>query len=1075
MFIEDASLQFVEADAQDVIAIYRSASDVAISMGGKQNQSCEAFVCVVQEGAMATAYVALSFQKTKNFMIFTPRKSPGDKGESDNVVRGALDFAKELGFDMQSVNLNYSKALREVVLNDLRVVRSAGAAKKAVHKKSGLEKGSKQSGVTAKKDSGSDTPVSEKAASFDPLEAKASEAGKNTGKGALQEKGAAREDRPVKGLPAKQEIADMRAAKEKLHAEKVKTEKDASAELAVLRAEIEGITKEIDSINAAKSAGTAAARDELERLVQARNDLTVAVSDESSSLSSEIEGLKKEIKAAREAFSREKVSLKGEIERLSSEKVESEKSAAAELAVLKLERNRLSEEKRAIREGNESEIALLKAELETLSSPEPTPEELLGLKTEVERIASEKSDAQKKQAAELSDLRMRIASLQEEKKREKEDGDRELTLLRGEIKLLQGEREALSTETAKELESAKAEVEKLREEVKVAGHVSSSELSSLRAEKERLLRDMSRMEDSSSNDIQQLRDEIARLSAERGVAEDSLSSVLSELRRDVERLTSELDLARREGEKERSVLEDDVRCLREELAGYSESSERQITQLSSEKERLSAQLVADREAAESLLSKLAKEVDSLRQEALTSAEHAEEEVSSLKSQIQRMSAEQKAAMEKNALELAALEEEKRRLSREKGESESLAANQLEAARTVVVKLSDEIAELEADHAETLSRLRADSERMIEEKESLERKAAQAVSSAREKIEQLASELLYSGNAIMETISSTHTAILGRWGLSSESGLSAFSSGQTHEEKPDIFVPLVKMDELDVGEEDFADLKIMDLLEDVGNEPPERPATQETQAGFSSLTSRARSEDNDTGKMDMDVSAGDERYTREDKGQESGKGGETDGIPMDAIESLDADTSILDVSATDAGVCVSPAGLNAEHEQESSDPFAFLGLEDTGAESGFGPTEGTVKGSGPPVKFTINKALETIEYHAPQDILEMHKSLNRTRVAMEDHTTATCDAYMCVVLKEGKHSVYIAFFLVDGGRAMVFTPDVAPGSTDSYQKILRDGMEFVEIVGFMMDTVDLGKSDAQRRKVLDKIPVLRRVS
>ena len=1075
MFIEDASLQFVEADAQDVVAIYRSASDVNISIGGKQNQSCEAFVCVVQEGAFATAYVAFSSRKAKSFVIYTPQSPPGDKAESDNVVREAMDFVKELGFDMQDVNLNYSKALREVVLNDLRVVRSAGASKKGVHKKSGLEKGSKQLDVTAKKDSGADTPDIEKAASLDSSEVKASEDGKDTGKGALQESVDSRKARPVQGMASKQEIADMRVAKEKLHAEKVKTEKDASEEIAALRAEIKGITKEIDSINAAKSAGTTAARDELERLVRARNDLTVAAADESSSLSSEIEGLKKEIKAAREAFSREKVSLKGEIERLSSEKAESEKSAAAELAVLKLERNRLSEEKRAIREGNEGEIALLKTELETLSSPEPTPEELLGLKAEVERIASEKSDAQKKQAAELSDLRMRIASLQEENKREKEDGDRELTLLRGEIKLLQGEREALSTETAKELESAKAEVEILREEVQVADHLSSSELSSLRAEKERLLRDMSRMEDSSSNDIQQLRDEIARLSAEKGAAEDSLSSVLSELRRDVERLTSELDLARREGEKERSVLEDDVRCLREELAGYSESSERQITQLSSEKERLSAQVAADREAAESLLSKLAKEVDSLRQEALTSAEHAEEEVSSLKSQIQRMSAEQKAAMEKNALELAALEEEKRRLSREKSETGSLAAEQLEAARNVVVKLSEEIAELEAAHADTLSRLRADSERMIEEKESLERKAAQAVSSAREKIEQLASELLYSGNAIMETISSTHTAILGRWGLSPESGLSAFSSGQTHEEKPAIFGPLVKMDELDVGEEDFADLKIMDLLEDVSNGPPERPSPHETQAGFDPLSSRARSRDAVAGNLDMGVSAGNERHTLKVNGEKPGKGNEIEGLSMDAITSIDTESSIIDAVAADDGGRAAQAGVNEEHEQESTDPFAFLGLEETSMESQFGPAEGTMGFSGPPVQFTINKSLDSIEYQAPQDILEMHKSLNRTRVAMEDHTTATCDAYMCVVLNEGKHSVYIAFFLVDSGRTMVFTPDVPPGSTDSYQKIFRDGMEFVEIVGFMMDSVDLGKSDAQRRKALEKMPVLRRVS
>jgi len=262
---------------------------------------------------------------------------------------------------------------------------------------------------------------------------------------------------------------------------------------------------------------------------------------------------------------------------------------------------------------------------------------------------------------------------------------------------------------------------------------------------------------------------------------------------------------------------------------------------------------------------------------------------------------------------------------------------------------------------------------------------------------------------------------------------------------------------------------------VSNGPPERPSPHETQAGFDPLSSRARSRDAVAGNLDMGVSAGNERHTLKVNGEKPGKGNEIEGLSMDAITSIDTESSIIDAVAADDGGRAAQAGVNEEHEQESTDPFAFLGLEETSMESQFGPAEGTMGFSGPPVQFTINKSLDSIEYQAPQDILEMHKSLNRTRVAMEDHTTATCDAYMCVVLNEGKHSVYIAFFLVDSGRTMVFTPDVPPGSTDSYQKIFRDGMEFVEIVGFMMDSVDLGKSDAQRRKALEKMPVLRRVS
>ena len=95
--------------------------------------------------------------------------------------------------------------------------------------------------------------------------------------------------------------------------------------------------------------------------------------------------------------------------------------------------------------------------------------------------------------------------------------------------------------------------------------------------------------------------------------------------------------------------------------------------------------------------------------------------------------------------------------------------------------------------------------------------------------------------------------------------------------------------------------------------------------------------------------------------------------------------------------------------------------------------------------------------------------------MEDNTTVTCDAYLCGLTKDGRNYVYIVLNLVDTKGVLVYVPEVQPEDSGSYVKTLRDGKDFVEIVGFMMDGMDLGRNENQRGKALDKIPFLHKIS
>ncbi|MGA7828948.1 MAG: hypothetical protein WCA04_14910, partial [Geobacteraceae bacterium] len=159
--------------------------------------------------------------------------------------------------------------------------------------------------------------------------------------------------------------------------------------------------------------------------------------------------------------------------------------------------------------------------------------------------------------------------------------------------------------------------------------------------------------------------------------------------------------------------------------------------------------------------------------------------------------------------------------------------------------------------------------------------------------------------------------------------------------------------------------------------------------------------------------------------------------------------------------------------DEADPFAFLhheGAFDFGVQPTFGR-----KSSDTPVPFTLDKSRSIVAYQHPDDVLEIYKSLNRTRVAREDNTTATCDAYVFTVRENGLPQVFIAFYLVDSQEIMIYAPEKQPVQEAELGTIMSDGFDFIEIVGFMMDPVDLGNDPAGRKKKLDKIPVLQRIA
>jgi hypothetical protein len=154
-------------------------------------------------------------------------------------------------------------------------------------------------------------------------------------------------------------------------------------------------------------------------------------------------------------------------------------------------------------------------------------------------------------------------------------------------------------------------------------------------------------------------------------------------------------------------------------------------------------------------------------------------------------------------------------------------------------------------------------------------------------------------------------------------------------------------------------------------------------------------------------------------------------------------------------------------EDETDPFAFLNDE---LATGIGGGGAGASSSGFGGGFAVDRSMKCIAIASPDDVVELYQSLNRARVAMEDHTTKTCDAFLSVIKDKDRPRVYIALYMVDSKETLVYVPERQPENEAECAKVLDEGMAFIEIVGFMMDRLDPGKDQSAMADMVGAIPV-----
>ena len=127
MLALDKSLHCIEADEADVQDLFQSESPVTLNLEDQPPQPFDACICGTRREGRIEIYGALLSLRRKTY-IFRLEQTPSSEAEYQKALTAALHFMTEMGFSLQSVNLNYSPALRTVIIRNTRVIRPHGSS-----------------------------------------------------------------------------------------------------------------------------------------------------------------------------------------------------------------------------------------------------------------------------------------------------------------------------------------------------------------------------------------------------------------------------------------------------------------------------------------------------------------------------------------------------------------------------------------------------------------------------------------------------------------------------------------------------------------------------------------------------------------------------------------------------------------------------------------------------------------------------------------------------------------------------------------------------------------------------------
>lgn len=521
MFVIDPSLTTIKAGESDVVAIHRSTEAVAVSAGEPTARLSYAYVCAIREGETTMVYLALEQTERKKTLVYRPDPPPKEGALEQSLLREALDLAASLGFAMQEINLNYSKAMREVVIRDIHVISRPSADLPMPEPPAVAAKERGGAAKEAPEPAAADIPASAAPAGAPAPESAA--AGRR--KGAAEPSPAASLEVEAERLAAErkrleEESAAAKAALqskiERLSAENEELRRSQTAAAATLKNQLKGLADEKQRLESSGAEQLAALKEELARLRQEVKDREAAAAPEVASLKADLSALAAEKEHASELAMRQQSDLRAELKRVAAEKKQVERQAEEQLAALRAERDELAAAQTAAAAATAEQAGKLEDEIarltqQTAAGEQGAAERVQALEAEIERLVAVKASMEQRAEIDQAALQETVARLKAETAEARQRAVRELAQLAVEAELLAAEGTAVERFIASHSGGGAAELLARAE----------AEVAALKGEVGRLAAEKSLAEQSAATRIAALQAELERHAGEGGAAAKS--------------------------------------------------------------------------------------------------------------------------------------------------------------------------------------------------------------------------------------------------------------------------------------------------------------------------------------------------------------------------------------------------------------------------------------------------------------------------------------------------------------------------------------------------------------------------
>lgn len=389
-FAINPTLNHIDILEPYIIEMYRSAKEVLLPGARFRGHPCEAYICISKIEKTMKAYVALLEMELNSVFVYTSDFATDNSADYPKVIAEANEFASSIGFSMERVNLNFSPAMREVIIKGFRVMK-APQKKPLLRSMDGYPQLAKTSSPT--------------------LPSTAEKSVVST----VQKESLAAE---LKRLQS--DLAAAKADIEKLTREKLSFEQSSAREISTLASSLEKAA-ELKRLGEEKSAA------EIEALKKDKIEFASLKDDAlAASLKAELDSTRRKAELAEKALAAQTTALQEEIgtlksrnilleQQLTAEKsstgekisrlLAGEKSAASEIAALKSSAEKAAEIKRRCDENHAQEIEALKKEKsEDASRKEVALAAALKAELDSARLKAELAE---------NSLAARIAALQE--------------------------------------------------------------------------------------------------------------------------------------------------------------------------------------------------------------------------------------------------------------------------------------------------------------------------------------------------------------------------------------------------------------------------------------------------------------------------------------------------------------------------------------------------------------------------------------------------------------------------------------------------------------------------------------